>query len=353
MVLNEGLPRTAALIIGNKATRSLRQRLSFSTTMIVVQTTAGALLAAAGVLGAQQLAALFVPQSGRAAAIGYVRVSALSALSSSIEVRKQPTRSLPKSSAASGRRCRLHSSARSANCSTLPIDGQIRVQHSARFAFCVALSCSRRPADDDHAGARPLCVRFDGGTRRPRQDRAKIASSKHETKPFFFWSSVFFVYLARRALHEDDAAAVASSGSTIEAGERVQFSIAYLRVMARAAAYTLFESALRNAIYLWLIAKIVKLGDDYATGERRARRYFAAIGALQLGPFLIRFDGASSWQVAIVDVVDMAVDVRDGLQVPVQALQASALIFVGHNFGAWRSRAGEGERRASRREIIG
>ena len=54
--------------------------------MIIAQAIAGALLAAAGVFGADYLAAAFIPRAQRAASIGYVRICALGALSSTVEV---------------------------------------------------------------------------------------------------------------------------------------------------------------------------------------------------------------------------------------------------------------------------
>jgi hypothetical protein len=64
---------------------------------------------------------------------------------------------------------------------------------------------------------------------------------------------------------------------------------------------TLAESAVRNALYLWLVSNIVSMGTTYAT----------------------------AWGVFNT--------IRWGLvMVPVQALEATALAFVGHRWGAWR-----------------
>ncbi|KAJ5587692.1 uncharacterized protein N7459_003457 [Penicillium hispanicum] len=61
--------------------------------------------------------------------------------------------------------------------------------------------------------------------------------------------------------------------------------------------YTFSESCIRNAIYLWLVSRIIQLGENYAT----------------------------SWGVFNT--------IRWGLvMVPVQALEASTLAFVGHNW---------------------
>ena len=67
---------------------------------------------------------------------------------------------------------------------------------------------------------------------------------------------------------------------------------------------TFLESAIRNALYLWLVSGIVSMSADYAT----------------------------AWGVFTT--------IRWGLvMVPVQALEATTLAFVGHEWGQWRSRA--------------
>jgi len=68
---------------------------------------------------------------------------------------------------------------------------------------------------------------------------------------------------------------------------------------------TFAESALRNAFYLWLVSGIVAMGSDYAT----AWGVFNTI----------------RWGIVMV---------------PVQALEASALTFVGHAWGRWRAQVG-------------
>jgi Na+-driven multidrug efflux pump len=85
-----------------------------------------------------------------------------------------------------------------------------------------------------------------------------------------------------------------------------------LPVLARPAVYTFAESVIRNSIYLWIVARIISLGQDYAT----ARGVFNTI--------------------------------RWGLiMVPVQALEASTLTFVGRRWGRWRAEVGAHGRRAA------
>lgn len=72
-------------------------------------------------------------------------------------------------------------------------------------------------------------------------------------------------------------------------------------MMAREAVYTFAEPAVRNAIYLWLVHRIIGLGADYAT----------------------------AWGVFN--------KIRWGLvMVPGQALETSALAFVGHQWAVWK-----------------
>ncbi|TVY85599.1 hypothetical protein LAWI1_G008665, partial [Lachnellula willkommii] len=85
-VLNEGLPRASWLIIGDKASRSYRQRLQLSYTLIVVQSALGLLMSIIFIAAASTFAKGFVPVEVRAASLAYVRIGAFSALSSALEV---------------------------------------------------------------------------------------------------------------------------------------------------------------------------------------------------------------------------------------------------------------------------
>ena len=81
-------------------------------------------------------------------------------------------------------------------------------------------------------------------------------------------------------------------------------SITAFLVLLRPGFITFLESAVRNTLYLWLVSGIVKMSADYAT----------------------------AWGVFTT--------IRWGLiMVPVQALEATTLAFVGHEWGQWRRRA--------------
>lgn len=78
------------------------------------------------------------------------------------------------------------------------------------------------------------------------------------------------------------------------------------------------ESAIRNAIYLWIVHEIVQLGEAYAT----------------------------AWGVFNT--------IRWGLiMVPVQALETSTLAFVGHNWAFFRASKESQYPKASRKEVLG
>lgn len=81
-VLNEGLPRAAWVIVGDKASRSLPQRLKLTHTLILFQSILGLIMSIGFVFAAPRFAQSFVPIEVRAASVKYVRISALSALSS-------------------------------------------------------------------------------------------------------------------------------------------------------------------------------------------------------------------------------------------------------------------------------
>jgi Na+-driven multidrug efflux pump len=92
--------------------------------------------------------------------------------------------------------------------------------------------------------------------------------------------------------------------------ERVRPQIKALRILGRPAIYTFAESMIRNSIYLWIVSRIIALGQDYAT----------------------------AWGVFNT--------IRWGLiMVPVQALEASTLTFVGHNWGRFRAQVGVANKR--------
>ncbi|KAL8869047.1 MAG: hypothetical protein Q9174_004566, partial [Haloplaca sp. 1 TL-2023] len=85
-VLNDGLPRSAWLVIGDKSNRTTRSRLQISYTLILVQTVLGAIMTVIFIASASRLAAAFVPAAVRDDSIRYVQISSVSAFSSALQV---------------------------------------------------------------------------------------------------------------------------------------------------------------------------------------------------------------------------------------------------------------------------
>ena len=113
---------------------------------------------------------------------------------------------------------------------------------------------------------------------------------------------------------------VRQGNSSRGAQTSVKPSFSALRLLLKPGLLFFLESAVRNALYLWLVSTIVAMGSNYAT----------AWGVLNT--------------------------IRWGLiMVPVSALEASSLTFGGHAWGHWRASVGVGVRRAkaSRRDILG
>ncbi|KAF6816152.1 hypothetical protein CMUS01_12325 [Colletotrichum musicola] len=84
-VINEGLPRAAWVIIGDKASRSLAQRLQLTHTLIAFQAVLGLIMSLAFLGGAEDFAKGFVPEEIREDSVEYVRIAAFSALAGAVE----------------------------------------------------------------------------------------------------------------------------------------------------------------------------------------------------------------------------------------------------------------------------
>ncbi|KAG9116355.1 hypothetical protein FRC07_007473, partial [Ceratobasidium sp. 392] len=271
-VLNEGLPRAAYLVIGDP-TVPLPRRLNLVSTLLAFQMVGGLIMSIIFVGAAPKLAAAFVPVEVREASIGYVRISAWSALTSATETAVSlATRSLDRpdvSLAISLFRTAANIILDFIFLSTFRVHTShpptVNTQASIRMA-CNGLGCI--------AGL----VYFFYVVRRLRKHHRLEESWKILWIPT--WGS--FIALAKPGLH------------------------------------TAVESAIRNALYLWLIHGIVSLGSDYAT----------------------------AWGIFNT--------IRWGLvMVPVNALSATSSTFVGHEWGLWRDRAlAQGFTQASLTDLI-
>ncbi|GME22117.1 hypothetical protein DL96DRAFT_1492038 [Neofusicoccum parvum] len=224
-VLNEGLPRAAWLVIGNRATLPLSTRLTLSHTLILTQSLLGAAVSLAILCAAPAFAAAFVPPAARAASATYVRVGAFAALASAVEAA-------------------VASSTRALDRPDVPL-----VVSSVKFAVNIALDlllvsrfhvggAARAPTVNTQAAVRLAC------------DLGAAAAGL-----------AYFVVSSRRAWKREAAA----EGLEEEESVRPRLSVSALRMLLPAGSLTFAESAVRNALYLWLVSGIVAMGTDYAT----------------------------------------------------------------------------------------
>lgn len=273
--MNDGLPRSAWLIIGDKSNRTLSSRLTISYTLIFVQTILGAIMTVIFVASSERLAAAFVPAQVRDASIKYVQISSISALSSAMQVAVS-------------------------NC-TRALDNPDVPLLIATISVAANIVLDLLIISKFHVGSwTPTII-----------DQALIRMTCDITSALV--GLIYFAFIARRLRRQDGNV----TGSHA-AGPKILF-IRSIETMASPSTYTFVESALRNALYLWLVSSIISLGENYGT----------------------------AWGVFNT--------IRWGLvMVPVQALEASTLAFVGHNWGEWRASMGTSLRKAkaSRQDLI-
>jgi Na+-driven multidrug efflux pump len=267
-VINEGLPRAAWVIIGDKSSRDFSERLGLTHTLISFQATLGLIMSVIFASAATEFAGAFVPVEVRSASITYVRISAFSSLSSTIEVA-------------------VASSTRALDKPDVPL-----VISTVKFAVNILLDLL-------------IISKFHVGSFTPTvntQAWIRLACDLSSA----FTGLVYFVYTTsfRRKPAE-------STASTVH-WRRVAPTLGGLMILVRPGIMTFIESAVRNALYLWLITGIVGLGQDYAT----------------------------AWGVFNT--------IRWGLiMVPVQTLEATSLTFIGHAWGRWRRQIGSEARKVS------
>ncbi|KAI1490501.1 hypothetical protein F5X96DRAFT_679036 [Biscogniauxia mediterranea] len=271
-VLNEGLPRAAWVIIGDKASRSPAQRLGLTHTLIFFQSILGLIMSVAFVAGAATFARAFVPIEVRAASLTYVRISAFSALSSAIESAvAAATRALDKPD--------------------VPL-----VISTAKFAVNIVLDMLI--ISKFHVGRHQPGINMQAGIQLTCNMTAALVGLG-----YFVWMTKL-----HRSRHHGRETRMSDDGRG-----QTRPSLGALLVLLRPGILTLAESAMRNALYLWLVSTIVALGSTYAT----------------------------AWGIFNT--------IRWGLvMVPVQSLEATSLAFVGHLWGSWRCDVGKTTRRPGR-----
>jgi Na+-driven multidrug efflux pump len=267
-VLNEGLPRSAWLVIGDKSTRSIRERMNLAYTMIFVQTGLGILMTVIFLSCSKTLASGFVPVEVRQTSITYVRVSSVQAVTSAVETA-------------------LSASTRALDNPDVPL-----IISSAKFLVNIVLDLL-------------LISKVHVGARKPTIVMQAIIRLACDMVSALSGVVYFFTVVVNR--YKTD----------LENPRKFRWNTATLLTLIRPSIFTFAESAIRNAIYLWLVHRIMLLGSDYAT----------------------------AWGVFNT--------IRWGLvMVPVQALEASNLTFVGHNWGQIRARADTEYFQPPRRDIL-
>ncbi|KAL8388403.1 hypothetical protein RB595_009267 [Gaeumannomyces hyphopodioides] len=260
-VLNEGLPRAAWVIIGDASLRTLAQRLGLTHTLILFQASLGLIMSIAFVGAAPTFAEGFVPVEVRDVSITYVRISGFSALTSTIETAvANATRALDKPD--------------------VPL-----IISSVKFAVNIALDLLL--ISPFHVGSHTPTVNLQAGVQLACNMTAALFGLA-----YFLWRTSLRFYKHHQHQHHDVI-------------ETTRPSVHHLVVLLPPGLTTLLESAVRNALYLWLITTIVAMGSTYAT----------------------------AWGVFNT--------IRWGLiMVPVNALEQTSLTFTAHAWGALRRSVG-------------
>ncbi|KAF2180315.1 hypothetical protein K469DRAFT_640154 [Zopfia rhizophila CBS 207.26] len=254
-VLNEGLPRAAWLIIGDESSRSFRSRLQLTHTLILFQSILGFIMSIAFLAGASTFAKGFVPVEVRSASLTYVRLSAFSAFSSAIEYA-------------------VNTSTRALDKPDVPL-----IISSIKLVINIILDLII--ISKFHVVGITPTVNMQAGV----QLACSLTSA--------FAGLVYFIYTT--------SISPKSPAHVDHVHDKTTPSVSALNVLLRPGLITFAESAIRNALYLWLVHGIVTMGSDYAT----------------------------AWGVFNT--------IRWGLvMVPVQALEATTLTFIGHSWGQFR-----------------
>ena len=268
-VLNEGLPRAAWLTIGDKSSRTFDSRVGLAYTLISFQSILGLIMSIIFVTAATGFAKGFVPAPTRQASLTYIRISAFSTLSSAIETA-------------------VAASTRSLDKPDVPL-----VISSVKFIFNIILDLL-------------IISRFHVGKHIPSvNDQASIRLACDLTSALF--GVAYFVWSTSSSSHFN-----------VRKSDDTKPNLKALAILAHPGFLTFLESAIRNALYLWLVSTVVAMSLDYAT----------------------------AWSIFTT--------IRWGIiMVPVQTMEASSLTFIGHAWGRWRKGVGTHMRRAkaSQRDI--
>lgn len=268
-VMNDGIPRSAWLVIGDKSSRSLHSRLNLAWTMIIVCAAQGLLMTVIFLATSTELAAAFVPAEVRHTSLTYVRWSSIQGLTSATEAA-------------------ISSSTRALDKPEIPL-----LISASKFLINIVLDflliSTFRVEKSSPTIVTQAIIRF-------TCDMLSVMIG------FLYFVCVVVKHKRKEA----------------DGHGKMKVSLDALKTLLRPSSYTFAESAIRNSIYLWLVSRIVQLGDIYAT----------------------------AWGIFTT--------IRWGLiMIPVQALEASTLAFVGHHWGHFRATQQIEYPKATRAEIFG
>lgn len=280
-VINEGLPRAAYKVIGDKSRQNLPTRFRIATALIAFQAMLGLIMSAIICGAAAKFTDAFVPRETRSESVQYVRIASFSALFSAVDVA-------------------VSVSTRTLDRPDVPLVIST-MKTLVNIILDVLLLSKYRPNKS---------IDVDAIT------QVTIRLSCDAVGALV--GLIYFLAIARkrRCLGKP--------------------KVSGLKKLLLPGSYTFVESAVRNALYLWLVAGIVDLGKDYAT----------AWGVFNT----IRW-GLVSGRISRLDDRGVANPIcMMQVMVPVYALEATSNTFVGHQWGVWKARAAG---LATKRDLIG
>ncbi|EXJ74593.1 uncharacterized protein A1O5_02889 [Cladophialophora psammophila CBS 110553] len=217
-VINEGLPRAAWVIIGDKFSRSLPSRIELTQTLVLFQGIMGLVVSVIILGAAKQFAAGFVPEEVRRASLTYVRISSFSVFSAALEVA-------------------VTNAARALDHPDVPF-----LISATRFAINIVLDLL-------------ILSRFHVGSSKPTVNiQATIRLGCDFAAAFAGLAYFAFIVFGLRRKSSD-----------LQGLPVPRSSLKALKVLLRPGVLTFAESAVRNTFYLWLVSNIVSMGADYAT----------------------------------------------------------------------------------------
>lgn len=218
-VITEGLPRAAWNVIGDKSNRFPSDRYSLSFTLIAFHATLGLILSLVFDGAAPQFADAFVPELVRDASLTYVRISAFGALSSALQTA-------------------VAASTRALDKPDVPL-----IISSVIFAVNIILDFL--VISKFHVGSFQPTVNMQAGNQLVCNMAAAIVGL------------LYFLVVSGRDRR--------SSRQKSEPFGSIRPTLTGLKTLIRPGWMTFLESAVRNALYLWLVNGIIALGSDYAT----------------------------------------------------------------------------------------